>query len=68
MSHRKRLSIAGQIASLNRHHPDDSRIPVLRKELAVAELCEHVERLAPEMTAVQREGVARFLLSGGTAA
>ena len=62
-----RQYLVSTIAALERHRPDDPRIPVLRAQLATEGLAEHIQRVvdaAPPLTSAQRERLALLLNPG----
>ena len=63
---RVRQYLVSTIAALERHHPGDPRIPVLRAQLATEGLAEHSQRVTDSapLSDAQRERLALLLNPG----
>src|SRR5260370_27959931 len=65
-SNRVRQYLVSTIAALERHHPGDPRLPVLRGQLATEGLAEHIQRVTDSapLTDDQRARLALLLNPG----
>jgi hypothetical protein len=62
-----RRRLVSAVANLERHHPEDPRIPELRAELAAEKIADHIAKVvasAPPLSAAQRERLALLLHPG----